>query len=96
MNKDTLLLLSTLCAHMAEKSPLSVALAQHARCFIPSSLGENPSICERRFSSLSEVLYIRDQITNSSAEDAKKEFTDIIRVVVNQNRDFHAVQQTIR
>ena len=83
MNKDTTLLLSTLCAHMAEKSPLSVALARHARCFIPSSLGDNPSICERIFSSLLEVLYIRDQITNSSAEDAKKELTDIIRVVVN-------------
>ena len=68
---------------MAEKSPLSVALARHARCFIPSSLGDNPSICERIFSSLLEVLYIRDQITNSSAEDAKKELTDIIRVVVN-------------
>ena len=30
--KDTILLLSTLCAHMAEKSPLRVALARHARC----------------------------------------------------------------
>ena len=85
--KDTVLLLSTLCVYMTEKSPLGVALARHARCSIPSSLVENPSICERRFSSLLEVLYIKDQITNSIAEDAKKEFTDFIRVVVNQNRD---------
>ena len=47
--KETILLLSTLCAHMVEKSPLKVALARHTRCFIQSSLVENPSICERRF-----------------------------------------------
>ena len=85
--KDTVLLLSTFCAHMSEKSPLRVDLARHVRYFIPSSLVENPSICERRFSSSLEVLDIKDQITNSSVEDAKKEFTDFIRVVVNQNRD---------
>ena len=85
--KDTILLLYT-CAHMAEKSPLRVVcLAQHAGCFIQSSLVENAIICERRFLSLLEVLYIKNQITNSSTEDTKKEFTDFIRVAVNQNRD---------
>ena len=85
--KDTILLLYT-CAHMAEKSPLRVVcLAQHARCFIQSSLVVNAIICERRFLSLLEVLYIKNQITNSSTEDTKKEFTAFIRVAVNQNRD---------
>ena len=42
---------------------------------------------EKGFSSLLEVLYIKDQITNSSAADTKKEFTDFIRAEVNQNRD---------
>ena len=55
--------------------------------FIPSSLVENPSMSEKGFSSLLEVLYIKDQITNSSAGDTKKEFTDFIRAEVNQNRD---------
>ena len=72
---DTILLLFTLCAHMAEKSPLIVALARHSRCFIPGSLVENPSISERRFSSLLEVRYIKDQITNSSAEERKNSLT---------------------
>ena len=85
--KDTVLLWSTLCAHMAEKPVLRVPSARHARCFIPSSSVENPSICERRFSSLLEVFYNKDQTTSSSVEDAKKEFTDIIRVVVNQSRE---------
>ena len=49
-----------------------VALARQARCFIPSSLVENRSISPRRFSSLLEVLYIKDPITNFSAENAKK------------------------
>ena len=82
--KDTVLLLSTLCAHMAEKYPLRVA---SARCFKRSSLVENRRMCERRFSSLLEFLYIKDQIPNSSAEDAKREFTDFITVVEHQNRD---------
>ena len=60
---------------MAEKSPLIVALARHSRCFIPGSLVENPSISERRFSSLLEVRYIKDQITNSSAEERKNSLT---------------------
>ena len=72
---------------MAEKPVLRVPSARHARCFIPSSSVENPSICERRFSSLLEVFYNKDQTTSSSVEDAKKEFTDIIRVVVNQSRE---------
>ena len=71
---------------MTGKSPLRVVcLAQHARCFIQSS--GNAIICERRCSSLLEALYIKNQITNSGTEDTKKEFTDFIRVVVNQNRD---------
>ena len=47
---------------MAEKAVLRVPSAQHARCFMPSSLVENPSICERRFPSLLEVLYITVKI----------------------------------
>ena len=82
--KDTILLLPALCAHVAEKSPLRVALRDMSDVLYQI---ENASICERRFPSLLELLYIKDQITNSSAEDAKKEFTDFIRVVVNQNRD---------
>ena len=85
LRKDTILLLYT-CAHLAEKSPLRVVcLAQHARCFIQSS--GNAIICERRCSSLLEALYIKNQITNSGTEDTKKEFTDFIRVAVDQNRD---------
>ena len=57
---------------MAEKAVLRVPLARYARCFIASSLVESPSICERKFSSLLEVLYNKDQITSSSVEDAKK------------------------
>ena len=85
--KDTVLLWSTLCAHMAEKPVLRVPSARHARCFIPSSSVENPSICGRRFSSLLEVLYNKDQIASSSNKDTKKEFTGLILNVMNQSRD---------
>ena len=78
--------LSTLCAHIAEKSPLKMVFTRNARCLIPSMLVEVPDKSETRFSGILEALVSSQHITNSCAEDAKKEFFQFIKSVVKENR----------
>lgn len=85
--RDVISLLSTICSHIAEKSPLKMVLARRAICLIPSMLVESPDKTETRFASMVEILVRRKQITASCAEDAKKELSGFIRVVVCENRD---------
>ena len=80
--RDVMSFLSTACAHIAEKSPVNMVL--NARC-LPSTLVESPDQSETRFACMVEVLFMKNQITSSCAEDSKKEFSEFIKVVVKEN-----------
>ena len=78
--------MSTLCAHVAEKSPLKMVFTRNARRLIPSTLVEVPDKSETRFSGILEAFVSSRHITSSCAEDAKKEFSQFIKSVVKENR----------
>ena len=77
--------LSTLCAHLAVKSPIKFPLSRHSRCFIPSKLGikhlESPDISETHFNRLLDNMVSTRQLPESYAEKAKQEFPKFFSLV---------------
>ena len=54
--RDVVLFLSTLCDHLAEKSPTKSSLTRNSFCFIPSLLVESPDASETCFNRLLENM----------------------------------------
>ena len=50
--RNILSFLPTLCAHLADKSPIKFPLTRNSRYFIPSLLVESPDLSETRFNGL--------------------------------------------
>ena len=74
--------LSSLCAHLAKKSPIKHTLTRNATCFIPAHLVESPETCERKFNCLLEILYTTQHLSGKSVEEAKTEFPKFIQEIV--------------
>ena len=54
--RDVVSFLSTLCDHLAEKSPTKSPLTRNSFCFIPSLLVESPDVSETCFNRLLENM----------------------------------------
>ena len=75
---DVVSFLSSLCAHLVEKSPIKYPLTRAARCFIPYLLVEVKKTSENRFTNLLENLLKSEQTSGKIVEDAKREFTKFL------------------
>ena len=78
--------LSTLCNHILEKSPLNSYFARCTRSLSPLYLAEAPESSEKYFSGLLSKLVEYKQIKPFVADVAKEEFSDFVRFVVRENK----------
>ena len=79
--------LSSLCAHLAEKSPIKYPLTRAAHCFIPYPLVVAKKTSENRFTNLLEILFKSEQTSGKVAEDAKREFTKFLQDIVAVHKE---------
>lgn len=86
--RDVVKFLSKLCSHLAEKSPIKVALVRNARCFIPALLIESPESSETRFGRVLESLVTCQQISGKFADEAKKQFSKLLGIAREHKEDF--------
>ena len=87
-NRDTVSFLSTLCAHLAEKSLIKFPMSRNSRCFIPSLLVESPDVSETHFNRLLENIVSTRQLPECYAEEAKQEFPKFLSMVKERRKDF--------
>ena len=77
--------LSSLCAHLAVKSPIKFLLSKHSRYFIPSKLEikhiESPYVSETHFSRLLENMISTRQLPERYAEKENQEFPKFLSLV---------------
>ena len=79
--------LSTICAHLVEKSPLKYPLSRNAKCLIPSLLVEAPETSKRQFERVLETMYTSQQMSAKMVKEAKLEFDKFLQDVVALHRD---------
>ena len=85
---DVVLFLSSLCAHLAEKSPVKYPVTRTSRCFIPNLLVESPEVSERRFNNLLENIVSAKQLSRIFAEEAKRDFPIFLSLAKQKETEF--------
>ena len=79
-------ILSTLCNHILEKSPLNSYLVRCTRSLSPLYLAEAPESSEKYFSGLLSKLVEYTQIKPSEADVAKEEFSNLYALLYWRTR----------
>lgn len=84
---DVVSFLSSLCAHMVEKSPIKYSLTRNAASLIPSHIVELLESNEKRFHLLLENLYTSQQLSDKNVEEAKREYSNFVQEVAIPNKE---------